>query len=118
MEGRAAAQTLLTGQDIHPADGGNGRQSFTAEAQRADLAQIVGRAHLGRGVAQERGGQFFGRDAAAVVRHTDETHAAPLDLHHDGGGTRIDGVLHQLFHNAGGALHHFAGGNQIRHMGC
>ena len=29
----------------------------------------------------------------------------------------VNGVLHQLLDHAGGALHHFAGGDQIRHMG-
>ena len=41
----------------------------------------------------------------------------PLDLHRHGGGPGVNGVFHQLLHDAGRALHHLAGGDQIRHMG-
>ena len=68
-------------------------------------------------MAEEGGGQFLGGDAAAVVRHPDQAHAAPLDLHHHRRGAGVDGVFHQLLDHAGRALHHLAGGDQIRHMG-
>ncbi|CDC72803.1 putative uncharacterized protein [Oscillibacter sp. CAG:155] len=108
---------VLPGQNIRAADGGNGGQGLSPEAQGPDLPQVRRRAQLGGGVAEEGGGQLLGGDAAAVVRHADQPHAASLDLHHHRSGTSVDGVFHQLLDHAGGALHHLAGGNQIRHMG-
>ena len=105
-----------SGQHIHAADGGNSRQSLTTEAKGPDFGQILRRAKLAGGVTQKGGGQFLRCDTAAVVRHTDQAHAASLDLHHDGGGSGVDGIFHQLFHNGGGALHHLAGGDQVGHM--
>ena len=105
-----------SGQHVYPADGGNSRQSFTPEAKGPDLGQILRRAELTGGVAQKGGGQLLRRNAAAVVCHPDQAHAAPLDLHHNGGGSGVDGVFHQLLHNRGGALHHLAGGDQVGHM--
>ena len=104
------------GQHVHPADGGNSRQSLTTEAKGPDFSQILRRAELTGGVAQKGSGQLLRRDAAAVVCHPDQAHAAPLDLHHDGGGSGVDGVFHQLLYNGGGALHHLAGGDQVGHM--
>ena len=117
MERRAAARTLLPCENVHPADSGDGRQSLAPEAQGADFRQVVRRAQLAGGVAQKRRGQLAGDNAAAVVRHPDEAHAAPLDLHHHGGRARVDGVLHQFLHHTGRPFYDFAGGDQIRHMG-
>ena len=117
MECRAAAGGLLAGQNIHPADSGNGSQCLTAKTQRADLAQIGGRAHLAGGMAQKGLRQLRRRDAAAVIRHADKAHATPANLHHHGGGSGVDGVFHQFLHHAGRPLHHLAGGDQVGHMG-
>ena len=68
-------------------------------------------------MAQKGGGQLLRRNAAAVVGDADVGQAAVLDLRHDGGGPGVDGVLQQLFDDAGGTFHHFSGGNQVRHMG-
>ena len=113
---RAGNRALLPRQDLHAADGGDRRQRFAAKAQGADGSQVLRLAQLTRCVAQKGGGQFFRSDAAAVVRHADEAHAAPLDFHHDGRCARVDGVFHQLFHNAGRALHHLAGGDEVGNM--
>ena len=117
VEGGSLRRAGLAGQDVHPADGRDGGQSLAPEPQGADLPQIRLRPQLGGGVAQEGGGQLGRGDAAAVVRHPDQAHAAPADLHHHGGGAGVDGVLHQLLHHAGGPFHHFTGGDQVRHMG-
>ena len=116
MDGGTYGILRPPGQHIHPADGGNGRQSLAAEAKGPEFGQILRRAELAGGVAQKGGGQLLRRDAAAVVRHPDQAHAAPLDLHHNGGGSGVDGVFHQFFYNRGGALHHLAGGDQVGHM--
>ena len=117
MEGRAHLLACGAGEDIHPRYGGDGGQCLAPEAQRADGRQIGGGADLAGGVAQEGGGQLLRRDAAAVVGDADIGQAAALDLRHDGGRARVDGVLQQLLHDAGGTLHHLAGGDKIRHMG-
>ena len=117
MQRGADARALPGGQNIDAADGGDGRQGLAAEAQSADAAQVFRLTQLAGGVAQKRGGQLRRGNAAAVVRHADHAHAAPPDLHHDGGGTGVDGVFHQFLHDAGRALHHFAGGDQICHVG-
>ena len=118
VQGRAAARALLPSDNIHPADGGDGRQSLAPEAQGAYLPQVFGRAQLTGGMAQESRGQLAGGNAAAIVRHPDQAHAAPLDLYHHSGGPGVDGILHQLLHHAGRPLHDLAGGDQVRHMGC
>ena len=46
--------------DVHPADGGDGRQGLAPEAQGTDLSQVLLRPQLGGGVAQEGGGQSSG----------------------------------------------------------
>ena len=117
VEGGALRRAGLPGQDVHPADGGDGGQGLAPEAQGADPPQVRLRPQLGGGVAQKGRGQLGRGDAAAVVRHPDHAHAAPADLHRNGGGAGVDGVLHQLLHHAGGPLHDLTGGDQIRHMG-
>ena len=116
-EGCAAHRAFGPGEHIQAADGGDGGQSFTPEAQGADGGQVLGGAQLAGGMAQEGGGQLLGRNAAAVVGDPDGGHAAVLDLHGDGGGSCIDGVFQKLLDHAGGTLHHLAGGDQVRHMG-
>ena len=68
-------------------------------------------------MAQKRRGQLLRRNAAAVVRHADEAHAAVANFHGNGGGAGIQCVFHQLLHHAGRTLHHLTGCNEIRHMG-
>ena len=68
-------------------------------------------------MAQERGLGILPVHAAAVIGDADEGHAAALDLHGDAGSARVDGVFHQFLHNGTGALHHFAGGDEVSHMG-
>ena len=104
MERRAHLRTGGAGKDIHTADGGDG-------------GQIGGGTELAGGMAQKGGRQLLRRNAAAVVGDADVGQAAVLDLRHDGGGSRVDGVLQQFFDDAGGTLHHLAGGDKIRHMG-
>ena len=67
-------------------------------------------------MAQEGRGQLLGVNAAAVVSDPQIGQSAVLDLHHNGGGPGVDGVLQQLLGHTGGPLHHLAGGNEVRHM--
>ena len=113
---RAGGVLPPPGLNLHPADGGDGRQGLPPEAQGADFSQVLGPPQLGGGVAQKGRGQLRGGDAAAVVRHPDKAHAAPAELHHHGGAMGVQGVFHQLLYHAGGALHHLPGGNEVRHV--
>ena len=60
-------------------------------------------------MAQKSKGHLFPHHAAAVIGHTYEGDAALFDFHGNGGGTGVDGILHQLLHHGGGTLHHLAG---------
>ena len=119
LQGQGGAQLLLrrAGEQLHPGHGGDGRQGLPPEAQGADGLQVVLGAQLAGGVAEEGGGGLVIGDAAAVVGDPDQAHAAVLDLHRQGVRPGVDGVLHELLHHRRGALHHLAGGDQIRHMG-
>ena len=68
-------------------------------------------------MAQKGGGQLLRRDAAAIIGDTDIGQSAVLHLSNDGASACVDGVFQQFLDNAGGTLHHLAGGNKIRHMG-
>ena len=117
QQGGACGGALGAGHQLHPAHRRDGGQRLAPEAQRADGLQIKLGADLAGGMAQEGGQAVLRLDAGAVVRHPDVAHAAPLDLHRHCGGPGVNGVFRQLLHGAGRALHHLAGGNQIRHMG-
>ena len=116
-EGSALRGPLLPGEHVQPADGGDGRQGLPPEAQGADGRQIPGGAHLAGGMAEKGGGQLPGSDAAAVIRHPDEGHAAVLQIRHHGGRPGVYGVLDQLLDDAGGALYDLPGGDEVRYVG-
>ena len=63
------------------------------------------------GVAAQGNGQLVAGNAAAVVLDGNQPHAASQQPHGDLAGARVQGVVHQLAHLRGGALHHFASGN-------
>ncbi len=92
----------------HRADGGQGLAAKTHGGHRLQLVQV---ADLAGGVALERQGQLLGRDAAAVVLHHDGAHAAAHELDIDLAGAGVQGVVHQLAHHGGRALHHLASGD-------
>ena len=56
MEGGSLRRAGLAGEDVHPADGGDGGQGLAPEPQSTDLPQVLLRPQLGGGVAQEGGG--------------------------------------------------------------
>ncbi|SCH37451.1 Uncharacterised protein [uncultured Clostridium sp.] len=105
------------GHHLHTGHGGDGGQSLPPETQGADGLQVILSAQLAGGVAEEGGFQLPGGDALPVVRHPEEGHSSVGDLHRDGGGPSVDGVLHQLLGHAGGPLYDFTGGDQVGNMG-
>ena len=116
-EGDPQLRPLSAGEQFHPGDGGDGRQRLPPEAQGADGLQVVFASDLAGGMAQEGGLRLPGGDAAAVVGDPDQGHAAVLDLHRHRGGGGVDGVFHEFLDHRRGPLHHFAGGDQVGHVG-
>ena len=102
--------------NFHPADGGDRRQGLPPETQSADFPQVLRFPELRGRVAEKGGGQFGGGNAAAVVAHPNQAHAAPAEFHRHGGGPGVHGVFYQLLYHAGGALHHLSGGDEVRYV--
>ena len=80
----------------HTANGGDARQGLAPKAKRADVEQVLGLAHLARGVTLERRLDLGGGDADAVVGHADQPLAALTDLDADIRRLSIQGVLDQF----------------------
>ena len=116
-QARPEGRALGAGQQIDLRHRGDGGQGLAPEAQSADGLQILFRADLAGGVAQEGDLRVLRRHAAAVVGHADGDHAAVLDRYGDVFCPRVHGVFQQLLDHGGRTLYHLAGGDQIRHMG-
>ncbi len=98
--------------------GGDRGECLAAEAEGAQGVEVVGRADLRGGVAVEGEACVDGRHAAAVVHDLDELLAAVAEVDLHAAGPRIDGVLHHLLDDRGGAVDHLAGGDLIGyHLG-
>ena len=91
---------------------GDGRQRLAAEAQGADVGEIVV-GQLRGAVPLDREQHLVGRHAAAVVDHGDEGAAAFLQGHGDALRAGVDRVLDQLLDGAGRAFDHLAGGDLV-----
>ena len=96
--------------------GGDRRERLAPEPQRVDLAQILGPANLARRVPIHAHDRVLAHHAPAVVGNPDAPLAAPLDRHAHRPRTRVDGVLDQLLHDRGRALHHLARRDLVGHM--
>ncbi len=57
-----------------------------------------------------------GRHAASVVGHLDQVGAAAHETNRDPARAGVDRVFHQFLQRAGGAFHHFTGGDTIDEM--
>ena len=58
-------------------------------------------------------GQGIAAHAEAVVGHANQTAPARTDFDGDFFCVSIEGIFDKLFHDAGGAFHHFAGGDLV-----
>ncbi|OQC04658.1 MAG: hypothetical protein BWX79_02451 [Alphaproteobacteria bacterium ADurb.Bin100] len=103
-----AGHARQQGQFRHRIDG---RQRFAAKAHGAHGFEVVQAGDLAGCVAFDRGGQLLARNARAIVFHRDQPHAAGQQAQRDLRGTGVQGVVQQLAHHGGRALHHLAGGN-------
>ena len=119
LQGQGGPQRGILGAAHHvdAGDGGNGGQCLPPEPQGADGLQVILRAQLAGGVAEEGGLHLGGRDAAAVIGDPEKSEAAVGDLHGHRSRPRVDGVFHQLLGHAGRPLHHLAGGDQVGNVG-
>jgi hypothetical protein len=97
------------GEPRHRADR---RQRLAAEAERADVEQVVV-GQLRGGVAVDRKREVAARHAGAVVGDADEPAPAAVGHHLDAAGAGVERVLDQLLDHARRALDHLAGGDAI-----
>jgi hypothetical protein len=67
-------------------------------------------------MAFEREQRVVAAHARAVVGHADEAASARADFHGDFLRPGVQGIFHQLLHDAGGPLHHFAGGDLVGNL--
>ena len=91
---RAAHRIVLPreeGDIRHRRDAGEG---FAAEAEGAYIEQVCFRSYLAGGVALESQGKLLGGQADTVVAHADQAAAAFYNIHPDGSGAGVEGVLH------------------------
>ncbi len=95
------------------AHGGDGREGLAAEPEGGDGEEVLLGAELARGVALQGHEEVVPPHAAAVVLHEDAPLSPGNKLHRDSGGSRVQGVLHQLFHHRGGPLDDLARGDLV-----
>ena len=107
---------MPTGEKLDLAHGGDGGEGLAAKAHGADGLQARLVTELGGGVAHEGDARVLGGHALAVVLDSYIGRAAVADLDGNAVGACVKGVLHELLDDGGGALHHLAGGDHIRHV--
>ena len=109
----AAEAAGSLGQQVNAADGGDGGQGLTAEAQCADGGQVFRTPELGSGMTEESGSGILRLHTAAVVGQAQEGHAAVPDLQGHLGGSGINGIFQKFLDNAGRPFHNLTGGDQV-----
>ncbi len=93
--------------DGEPRDRADRGQRLAAEAERADVEQIVV-GQLGGGVALDRQREVVARHAGAVVADADQPAAAAIGYDLDAGRAGIERVFHEFLDHARRTLHHLA----------
>ena len=78
---------------------GDAGQRLAPEAHGGDAVQASVRGQLAGGKALEGKGRLLRGYAAAVVYHADQFQSAAPNLHDDGFGARVDGVVQQFLHD-------------------
>ena len=94
-------------------DRSDARERFAAEAETRDALEIGERLDLARRVARECELKLFARDAAPVVAHSKELHAARLEVHRNRARARVEAVLEQLLQRGGRSIDDFARGDLV-----
>ena len=99
---RAGQLVFGAGDHFQTGNGGNGCQGFTAEAQRFDAFEILGRCDLAGCVAQKGRLHVLAGNAASVIGHAQAANAAARHLNGDLRGTCIDAVFDQFLGGGSG----------------
>ena len=97
----------------HTAHARDARDRLSSKAHRSYRGQVFSHLNLAGRVAFKAKQRVVTVHAGTVVCNADETPAAGLNLHGDARGPGVEGVLDQLLHHAGRALHHLAGGDLV-----
>ncbi len=97
------------GEPRHRADRG---QRLAAEAERADIEEVVA-GQLRGGVALDREREVGAGHAGAVVGDADQPPPAAVGHHLDAGRAGVERVLDELLDHARRALDHLAGGDAV-----
>lgn len=103
------------GSDGDVGDVGHAGEGLTAEAHGLDAVEVLKGGELGGSVSLAEDGEIVVSDAVAVVGDLDEFEAAILDDQVDGGGRRVQAVLHQLLNRRHRPLDHLAGSDSVHH---
>ena len=106
-----------TARDPKSAHLGDRSQRFAAEAERADMEQVVGVADFAGRVAGDRQRQLFRANAAPIVGDADQFATRLAERHFDAAGAGVDRVLDELFDDAGWPFDDFASGDLVDHSG-
>jgi hypothetical protein len=101
-------QISVSGKQTEVRYSGYRRQSFSSEAQRTNVDDVVNIANLAGGVAFEGQHGVIRFHAHTVVDHLDEVFPPILHYYRDGIRSGIDTVFHQLFYYRSRAFYHFA----------
>ena len=97
------------GREREARDGRDARERLPSEAERGDAREVGQRRYLAGRVALEREARVDLVHPGAVVGHADARDAAGLDLYTNLRGPRVERVLDELLHDAGGSLDDLAG---------
>jgi len=92
---------------------GNGRERFTAKAQRRNRFEIGDRGDFRRRMSCDRKRKVLALDACAVVGHAQAFDAAGREIDIDLRSAGVETVLEKLFQCRRGPLDDFAGGDLI-----
>jgi len=103
----------LPRREREPAHARNARQRLPAKPHRRNRRQVLRLPDLARRVALQTQQRVVAAHPHTVVRHPHQAAPARLDFHHDPRRLRVERVLNQLLHRAGGAFHHLARGDLI-----
>jgi hypothetical protein len=99
--------------DFEPRHRRDRRQCLTAKAKRRDGAEIVGGRYLAGRMTGQRQPQLGGGDAAAIIAHAREAHAARFDFHLHALRAGVEAVLHQFLDDGCRPLDDLAGRDLI-----
>ena len=113
----ACQRTTRAGAEHEMRDGGDARQGFSAETERADAVEVRRDADLAGGVAMHGESCILGRHALAVVLDTNQCPPALLDGHGDSACACIECILDEFLDNRSGPLDHLTGRDLVGERG-